>query len=340
MVQQLAELATWMRDASPGGWAADEVRTLLQGRGWELDGTGVRTGLPAGDARLVSAGRRDEASTVGLVVPLGTAADSSVLAQTTHFRRVAEEVVGVLGPAAILGSHGDVGPFYEAVGPAWGSPYLRWRYHGGEGHSVELRAGRQGPELALMATAPLENWFWKTEWGVFPAPTGYLGIRNTDPSLAGFGWPGGCRAEDWKGFEEALASWLGALAAEKHALGIRFSPFFFGGGTAFLHLDVGRDQVRASAFIQNSVDAAALGWTRAPDDDCPFDDRTEWEVTSGGVGETDGAALARAIVAACRASGGTTPTEFLTIGGEGTDATTAAGDRYDLTFYQLGLPVG
>ncbi|HLL34066.1 MAG TPA: hypothetical protein VK545_09260, partial [Streptomyces sp.] len=75
-------------------------------------------------------------------VPAAVAAPVAA-AQADAFRAAREAVTAALGKPSVMGSHGDLGPFYDS-GPLRGAPFVRWC---GRPDTLELRARKTGPEL-------------------------------------------------------------------------------------------------------------------------------------------------------------------------------------------------
>ncbi|MGW0711913.1 hypothetical protein ACWD4G_39170 [Streptomyces sp. NPDC002643] len=342
--QTTADLARRLLAADAGGWTPDGVRALAGGLGWDWSGTPERpvllTGRSSGDAPLRPVGTYEERyvdgeSYVELAVPLATAAPDAA-AQAAAFRAAREELTTALGKPSIIGSHGDMGPFYDS-GPLWGAPFVRWR---GRPDTLELRAGASGPELVLRPTDPAENWFWRQGIGEEDSISGFFG-SNRDRANAGLGLPGGWTARSWGTVTRSLGAFLGALPAEATALGISIGMPFYGrtGSDEPLLFDVTcGDRLSIGCFAPDGVDPAALGWgtvAQHPHTASVWgDDDPLWRVDAGGPGEPKGQALAEMLVATARAAGVTDPTG-LTIGGEAEYV-----DDYDIKYYGLGLPTG
>ncbi|WP_017591495.1 hypothetical protein [Nocardiopsis potens] len=311
----LVELAERLRGAETGGWTEKGVRGLAGALGWEpADGapTRLRTGLPTGEARLRPVDRLDEDYTrgerhLGLYVPVALV-DGGAAAKADAFARAARALTAKLGPAPIMGAHGDPGPFYESTA-SWGSPFLRWR---GRPDSLELRAGDDGPELLLHPSDPVENWHWRQGHGEAYALGGFFGARP-DPANAGLGHPGGWTTGDWDVFATALGGFLGCLAAETRALGIELSlgmhgripgthgPWVFHIASAqTLELAVYEETVDTSA-----LDMAALGWTPVSEAPAAMDHLIDVSHHTGAFapGEADGRGLARTLVETAKALG-------------------------------------
>lgn len=351
---QLSDLARWMRGVPPDGWLLSELRDLLGARGWELgDGPGhvVRTGLTTGDGRLMPVDSLIERfttafeSVIGLAVPVGVA-DPSVVAQAECFRQAASSLTEVLGPATVLGTHSAHGPFYVA-GPAWGNPYLRWR-RPAPGDTIELRAGVRGPELVLQPTAPAEYWLLKQQWGTFPISGILAELSTNDPAskqaylahghtLAGLETPGMLAAANWEDFERGLADMLSTVSAEQHALRMGFAPVIGSRQGFSFDVNPSNDRVVIAGFVPGSVDAVTLGWIAAaevPDD--PYGTGgPEWRLVGAGIGETDGAALARTVVETARACGLATPDDLEIM--DGNSERSRDGINYWYRYYGLGL---
>ncbi|MFD3698908.1 hypothetical protein ACFWUZ_22655 [Streptomyces sp. NPDC058646] len=343
--QSVAGLARRLVAADTGGWTPDGVKALVAGLGWDWSGTPDRpvviTGRPAGDARLRPVGTYEERyvdgeSYVELAVPVASAAPDAA-AQAASFRAAAQELTTELGQPSVIGSHGDMGPFYTG-GPLWGAPFMRWR---GSPDTLELRAGEAGPELVLQPTDPAEAWFWRQGVGEEHSIRGFFG-SNRDPANAGLGFPGGWTARSWETLVRSLGDFLGALPAETTALGIKVGMPFYGrtGGSAPLLFDVACDGERLAiaCFAPDTVDLAALGWGTAaqhPNTASIWSgDDPVWRVDAGGPGEPKGRALAEMLVATAKAVGVSDPAD-LVVGGEAEYV-----DGYYVTYYGLGLLTG
>ncbi|MER6613193.1 hypothetical protein [Streptomyces xantholiticus] len=338
------ELAERLIAADTGGWSADGLRATAAALGWtwtdEAAGPVLRTDRASGDARLTPVGEYGKRYTYGeeyveLVIPVGQPEPGDA-AQAEAFRAVNEELTAALGKAPVMGSHGEMGPFYSS-GPSWGNPFLRWR---GKPNTLELRAGKTGPELVLQPTGPAENWFWRQGTGEEHSISGYFGHRP-DPANAGLGFPGGWTARNWDTVTSSLADFLGPLPAETSALGARIGMPVYGrtdGGAPILFDITCGERLSIACFAPDSAGPAALGWgtvaeypatARTWDDDDPV-----WRIDAGGPGAPKGRALAEMLVATAQAVGVQEPAGLI-VGGEGT----FVGD-YSVTYYGLGLPTG
>ncbi|MFD8233085.1 hypothetical protein ACFV20_14560 [Streptomyces sp. NPDC059696] len=340
----LADLARRLRAVDTGGWSPEGVRAMADGLGWARGGTADQpvliTGRAAGDARLRPVGRYEERhvngeSYVELAVPVAIAAPDAA-AQAAAFRAAREELTEALGRPSVMGSHGGLGPFYES-GPLWGAPFLRWR---GRTDTLELRAGKAGPELVLQPTDPAEDWFWRQGHGEEHAISGFFG-SNRDPANAGLGFPGGWTAHSWETVTRSLGDVLEALPAEAVALGVSFGMPFYGRarGSAPLLFDVTcGERLSIGCFAPDDVDAASLGWGTVAEHPGTAsvwsDDDPVWRVDAGGPGEPKGRALAEMLVATARAAGVSEPTDLI-LGGEAEYV-----DGYHVTYYGLGLRTG
>ncbi|MFG3270847.1 hypothetical protein [Streptomyces luteogriseus] len=340
----LAELARRLRAVDTCGWAPEVVTALSDALGWARGGTADQpllvTGRSAGDARLRPVGQYEERYTDGesyveLAVPVAVAAPDAP-AQAAAFRAAREELTSALGRPSVMGSHGDMGPFYDS-GPLWGAPFVRWR---GSPDTLELRAGKAGPELVLQPTEPAENWFWRQGHGEEHALSGFFG-SNRDPVNVGLGFPGGWTARSWETVTRSLGDFLGALPAEAHALGVGFGMPFYGrtaeGAPLLFDVTCG-DRLSIGCFAPDGVDAASLGWGTVAEHPATAsvwrDDDPVWRVDAGGPGEPKGRALAEMLVATARAAGVSEPAGLI-VGGEADYV-----DGYHVTYYGLGLPTG
>ncbi|WP_285937923.1 hypothetical protein [Actinomadura xylanilytica] len=352
--EEIVDLGRWMSGAVTDGWRDPAMAELLKEREWKLSHPGdqavVPTGSATGDARLLPVGDIESRYVsmgeeyVGLAVPVAVT-DRSAKAQTECFRRVARMLTQALGPAPIVGSHGDLRPFFES-GPAWGDPYLRWR---GGVDSLELRAGVHGPELVLMPNGPVENWLSRQGHGEQFALKGFLGERHVvrfdengarrvyDQALAGLELPGLWQAEDWDTFSIALTEWLTTFSAELRALGVWFGPVIHGGDRVGFDVYPLDDGVVLAADLPEDFDAAPLGWSSESIPDDPWIGAPhQWRLS--GVNAKD---LATALVETARATGLTAPNELVIA--DGTDHQDGDGRdalRYSFTCYGLGLRQG
>ncbi|MEV0374907.1 hypothetical protein AB0I10_34880 [Streptomyces sp. NPDC050636] len=346
MTETIAELAGRLIGSDAGGWTQDGARALVAGLGWSWTETAagpvIGTGRSTGDARLRPVREWEERYADGeayleLAVPVQPA-EPDAASQAAAFRAVKDELTAALGEASIMGVYGDLGPFFDS-GPLWGTPFLRWR---GKPDTLELRAGKTGPELILQPTDPVENCFWRQGIGEENSITGFFGSRN-DPSNGGLGFPGGWSARSWETVTNALADFLGTLPADTTALGTSISMPVYGelpdGDSPILFDVTCRDRLLLGCFASDDADPAALGWgtvaehpeTRRvwPDDDDP-----KWRIDAGGPGEPSGRALAETIVATARAMGVRTPADLI-VGGEAEWI-----GAYRVRFYGLGLATG
>ncbi|MFJ8085672.1 hypothetical protein ACIQ6Y_34480 [Streptomyces sp. NPDC096205] len=343
-VEPVADLARRLVAADSGGWTPDGVKSLAEQLGWAWEGTPTHpelvTGRSTGNARLRPVGRFEERyvsgeSYVELAVPVGTAAPDAA-AQAAAFAEARRELTAALGKPSVMGSHGDLGPFYDS-GPLWGAPFLRWR---GRPDTLELRAGKAGPELVLQPTDPAENWFWRQGVGEENSISGFFG-SNRDRANAGLGFPGRWTARSWETVTRSLADFLGALPAETTALGISIGMPFYGRndrGAPLLFDVTCSDRLSIGCFAPDDFDPAALGWgtvAQHPQTASIWsDDDPVWRVDAGGPGDPKGSQLAELLVATARAAGVNDPTDLI-VGGEASYV-----DGYDITYYGLGLPTG
>ena len=308
------ETALWMRTVETDVWDEPSMRELAARRGWEwtdgAHGPVVRSGDPGGEPRLSPV--TDHAkpyvnfdSYVALSVPI---ADGGA----DVFRRVADRLVAVLGPAPLMGSYGTLGPFFSST-PAWGAPFLRWR---GAPNSIELRAGSTGPELVLQPTAPIEDWFWRQGHGEARAIDGFFGHAKVGAN-SGLGLPGGWYAEDWETFSPGLQRLLSTLPAEAHALAVEPSLRLYGRipdrGAPTLY-DITTEYVEL--WADADFDAPGHGWP-GPD----------WRLP---IGE----ATAAHMIATARTLGIGSPRDLILA-----SEATSVGD-YQVEFYGLGVAKG
>jgi hypothetical protein len=343
-VGSISELAERLVAADTGGWSTEGLRAMAASLGWTWTegaaGPVLGTGPATGEARPIRAGTYEERYTdgeeyVGLVIPVGQPEPDDA-AQAAAFAAVREELTAALGKAPVMGSHGEMGPFFTS-GPLWGNPFLRWR---GEPNTLELRAGKSGPELVLQPTGPAENWFWRQGIGEEHSISGYFGHRR-DAANAGLGFPGGWSARSWETVTSSLADFLGPLPAETVALGMRIGMPVYGrtddGAPLLFDIACG-ERLSIACFAEDDAAAAALGWGTVADHPATAerwdDDDPVRRVDAGGPGEPKGRALAEMLVATAKAVGVREPAGLI-VGGEGT----YVGD-YRVTYYGLGLATG
>ncbi|MEU9701044.1 hypothetical protein [Streptomyces sp. NPDC047981] len=342
--EPLGDLARRLVAADTDDWTPEGMRAVAAELGWAWGGAAdapvLATGRAAGDARLRPVGEYEKRyvggeSYVEIAVPVAVPAPDAT-AQAAAFRAAKEELTKALGVPSVMGSHGDMGPFYDSQ-PLWGAPFLRWR---GQADTLELRAGKAGPELVLQPTDPAENWFWRQGVGEEHSISGFFG-SNRDTANVGLGFPGGWKARSWETVTRSLGDFLGALPAETAALGIRIGMPLYGrnGQSAPLLFEVAcGERLSIGCFAPDDVDLAALGWgtvAEHPHTASVFsDDDPVWRVDGGGPGEPKGHALAEMLVATARAAGASEPTDLI-VGGEACYV-----DGYDVTYYGLGLPTG
>ncbi|WP_405860816.1 hypothetical protein OG361_37320 [Streptomyces sp. NBC_00090] len=342
--ESIGELAQRLVAADTDGWTPEGMKAVAAELGWawsdSSDAPVLITGRSSGPARLRPVGEYekryvDGESYVEIAVPVAAPAPDAA-AQAAAFRAAKEEVTAALGEPSVMGSHGDMGPFYDSE-PHWGAPFLRWR---GRPNTLELRAGKSGPELVLQPTGPAENWFWRQGVGEEHSISGFFG-SNRDEANIGLGFPGGWTARSWETVTRSLGDFLGSLPAETTALAVRIGMPFYGRNSrsAPLLFDVAcGDRLSIACFAPDDIDPAALGWgtvAEHPHTASVFgDDDPVWRVDAGGPGEPKGHALAEMLVATARAAGVSDPTDLI-VGGE-------AGyvDGYHVTYYGLGLPTG
>ena len=319
----LVELAEQLRGVEPGGWTEEGARGLAAALGWEPAGDGapnrLPTGLPTGEARLHPVDEFAEDYTsgerhLGLYVPVALV-DGGAPAKADAFARAARVLTAKLGTAPIMGSYGDVGPFYDSTA-LWGAPFLRWR---GWPDSLELRAGDGGPELLLHPSDPVENWHWRQGHGEVYALSGFFGTRP-DSANDGLGIPGGWTTGDWDVFTSALGGFLGCLAAETRALGIELSLGIHGRipgtyGPWVFHIASARTLELAFYEVDvdtSALDMAALGWISAAEAPAAMDHLRDISHHTGvsAPGEADGRALARTLVETAKALGIPSPRDL------------------------------
>ncbi|GAA0895970.1 hypothetical protein [Virgisporangium aurantiacum] len=269
---------------------------------------------------------------------------ADVTAQVGHFRRAAAAVSAVLGPATVRGTYGVLGPPHSAR-PSWGSPYVRWR-RPEPGDTVELMAGPDGPVLVLHPTGPAEAWLLR-RW---PGDGVLCELAWTEPayteaeaahghSFDGHEIPGVTPHGNWDGFERALGGWLTTVSAEQEALSLTLGPVI---GNSTFGFDVlpGRDRLVIGGFLDDAVDARALGWL--PPDAVPDDPYgqggPEWRLLGGPMGAVDGPALAGVLVRTARACGLAGPADLTIFDGKSARLPDKA--NYWHTFFVLGLDHG
>ncbi|MEU1509960.1 hypothetical protein [Kitasatospora sp. NPDC005748] len=334
--EPLAGLARRLLAARTGGWTEDGARALVDGLG--LRRAGPADGASPDGPRLRPVGPSERRYAEGrahleLAVPAGRGGPDAA-GHVLAFGRARTELTDELGEASVIGLYGSLGPYYGPT-PAWGAPFLRWR---GPHDTLELRAGRRGPEVVLRATAPLEDWYLGLGHGEENAIGGFLGTRRA-PSTAGMSLPGRWSARSWETVTGALAAFLTTLPAEFAALGIAKVMRLYGrtGGGAPRLFDIDADsRLMLASFADHDADPAAAGWGTVAEhpgtrETWADDHEPRWRLDAGGPGEPDGRALAGTLVATARAAGVATPGDLL-LGSEAEDI-----GPYRVTFHGLGL---
>lgn len=281
------------------GWrpaATDEWPRSADGSFRGVAGTGPR----GGTERLRYAYRGFD----GVVVPLSQVTGDA-MAQAREFRRVSDIAQDAIQPASFFGNYSPAGRASDS--PAWGTPYMRWR---GEHTTVELRAGKSGPELVSGYT---EMWEDGYRGAMARKPTGFVG------AVAG---PDGIQrakfspASDWRGLLEGMTGFLTGLTAELTALGMSLSLGIYGR----VHFEDGTtdspmmfdvrcsDRLHFGYLGPDAADPAALGWSRT-DPQALLDGaglehfEAPWHFDAGGFGVEKAAEAAELIVETAKAAG-------------------------------------
>ncbi|GAB3206561.1 hypothetical protein ACQEU5_09605 [Marinactinospora thermotolerans] len=352
------ELARRLREARPGDWREGDLRRVAATLGWEWDeGTPprLRTGLPAGDAWLRPVGRYESDYTdteefVGLHVPLARI-EGGPQEKAHAFARAAGLVHQALGrPASIIGSYGNLGPFFDSP-PGWGAPFRRWRDQR-TGTTLEVHAGAGGPELLLFPNDPVEGWMWRQGHGAPYALSGFFATSNAGEN-AGLGIPGKWRAGDWAEFARTLADFLRNLPAETLALGIGLSLGVHGRipgthGPWVFHiacegtLELAVYPLEGEGINLASLGLPDLGWISAAERPARLDhlERVAYHSDGFAPGEADGTRLAWMLVETAKALGIPSPGDLSLIDSAET-ITVLDGEggrhRYQADYYGLTL---
>ncbi|WP_201301337.1 MULTISPECIES: hypothetical protein [unclassified Nocardiopsis] len=277
-MHEVRELARRLRRFNPGKWTEAELRRAAADQGWEWvadgDGPRLRTGHPAGDARLspvdeLLADHTTAEEYLGLHQPLERIRGGT-REHVEAFSWAALNLRGALGDPDVMGAYDTRWSFYRDS-PRWGAPFMRWRTSPA---SLELRATDTGPVLALQPGAPLENWYTHSYEHGNGTLSGFVASvparRNRGLSL-----PGVHRHDDWREYARLLSRSLGTLPAELTALGVErsfglhgmipgtYGPWVFRldiGETMRLGLDEG---AVAEGVDLDALDLPSLGWTPA-----------------------------------------------------------------------------
>ncbi|MET7329726.1 hypothetical protein [Nonomuraea sp. NPDC005650] len=272
-----AGIAGWLwHEVDPGDWSGAALGPAAEGRGRLV---------PVAEHERRYAGDREHR---GLAVPLALEGEPAAA-----FRRHAEAVEAAIGPADSVGSHGPIGPWYEAS-PDWGAPFLRWRRPGAE--SLELRATVTGAELSLQPTEPYEEWRHATfEWGEpSQAPGGFV-IEYPTAANEGLSTPGGWRVPRWAALPPLLGALLRTLPAETGAIGRHVGVTLFAGTRSVLAIRSG-ERLTVKGWFKHFSPDADQGWSQQVE-------RTvrSWTLDAGGPGDVDGDRLARHLVEVLKA---------------------------------------
>ena len=227
------------------------------------------------------------------------------MAQAQEFRRVSDIVQDALQPASFFGNYSPAGR--ESDPPAWGTPYMRWR---GRYTTVELRAGKSGPELVSDFTDMWEDGY---RHAMSSKPTGFVGAVAGPDGIQGAKFS---PASDWGELLGMMTGFLTGLTAELTAFGMSLSLGIFGR----FHTEDGRtdspmmfdlrcsDRLHFGYLGPDAADPAGLGWSRTDPRELLDGTGLEhfeapWHFDAGGLGAEKAAEAAELIVETARAAG-------------------------------------
>ncbi|MBR8741117.1 hypothetical protein [Nocardiopsis sp. MG754419] len=278
---RIGALGSLLEHLDPGKWTEADLSRMAIDQGWKWEagewGPILRTGS-FGDAWLRPADElmdrhvtREEY--VGAHFPLGRV-EGGTRAQVEAFRDAGRALRARLGEPNVVGSEDANISFHDRT-PLWGAPFLRWRRHD---HSVELRAGGDGPVLCLLPTSPVEGWFWYHREHGGDRTGGFLGVSLTG-DIGGMSIAGVTHGEDWTDYARRLVEVFRHMPAELTALDLGRAFGFHGhipghGAPWVFHLELGEyaelglDEAAVHALAQNPEAPAPeeLGWIEATEE--------------------------------------------------------------------------
>lgn len=313
----VAELARRLAGAEPGGWTHAEVQALLD------------MGPAAEAARVVPTREAErmwlrDAEVAEVALPVAPVPAGAV-GQTAAFRSAFQAVETALGEPAVIGSYGSVGPYGRPVeGSGWGAPFVRWQGRWRAG-SVELRAGRAGPELVLTPEGRWEFWVERLHYDG-PELDGFYGSHPR----AGVTLPAVVEVSGWDRWARTVGALLEVLPAEAAALGLVVNipvyAFLQQDKTGPMLFDVrcdgrGDGRLFVGYYPPPGAAVAPFGWSAAAElphthPDLPGEEAPPLRVDAGGPGEVDGGAVGELLAATAQAAGVETAMNVVQ-GGEG-----------------------
>lgn len=279
--ERIGALGTLLRNTDPGKWTEAGLSRMAVEQGWRWEagewGPILRTRSygdawlrPVDDSVEIHVTREEY---VGLHFPLGRI-DGGVREQVEAFHDAGRALRRALGEPNVIGSD-DERPFH-GESPHWGTPFLRWRR---SEHSLDLRAGHEGPILCLVPTSPAEGWYWYEREHGGDMTAGFLGVSMTG-DVGGMSIAGITRFDDWRSYARRLVDVFRTMPAELAALGHERSFGFHGrfpgeeSGPWVFHFELGGyvglglDEVAANALRNSSEapDPEELGWVEATEE--------------------------------------------------------------------------
>ncbi|HJE60789.1 MAG TPA: hypothetical protein K8V84_20125 [Nocardiopsis listeri] len=279
--ERIGALGTLLRNTDPGKWTEADLSRMAVEQGWRWEagewGPILRTRSygdawlrPVDDSVEIHVTREEY---VGLHFPLGRI-DGGVREQVEAFHDAGRALRRALGEPNVIGSD-DERPFH-GESPHWGTPFLRWRR---SEHSLDLRAGHEGPILCLVPTSPAEGWYWYEREHGGDMTAGFLGVSMTG-DVGGMSIAGITRFDDWRSYARRLVDVFRTMPAELAALGHERSFGFHGrfpgeeSGPWVFHFELGGyvrlglDEVAANALRNSSEapDPEEFGWVEATEE--------------------------------------------------------------------------
>ena len=280
--ERIGALGALLWTLDPGKWTEADLSRMSIEQGWRWEagewGPILRTRSygdgwlrPVDDLTEIHVTREEY---VGLHFPLGRV-EGEDREQVEAFRDAGRALREALGEPNVIGSDDPGIPFHDE-GPFWGAPFLRWRR---SEHSLELRAGTEGPVVCLIPTSPAEGWYWYHREHGGDGTAGFLGVSLTG-DVGGMSLAGITRSNDWKSYARRLVDVFRTMPAELTALGLRRSFGFHGrfpgeeGGPWVFHLELGEyvelnlDEVAATALTKrpDTPSPEELGWSEATEE--------------------------------------------------------------------------
>ncbi|WP_017604077.1 hypothetical protein [Nocardiopsis alkaliphila] len=280
--ERIATLGTLLWKLDPGKWTEADLSRMAVDQGWRWEseewGPVLRT-RSHGDAWLRPISDHMgihvvHEEYVGLHFPLGRV-EGQTRERVEAFRDAGRALRQALGEPNVIGADDTRVPFHGEA-PLWGAPFLRWRR---SEHSLELRAGLQGPVLCLMPTSPAEGWYWYHREHGGDTTAGFLGVSLTG-DVGGMSLAGITGSDDWKSYTRRLVEAFRTMPAELTALDLRRSFGFHGrfpgeeSGPWVFHLEIGEhvelnlDEAAGDALTKrpDTPSPEELGWVEATEE--------------------------------------------------------------------------